>query len=118
MALCAAMRQSALRKYEDKDELEMTMANVEAHPTTPICKEHKLFEGHSAMRLGVMLAKTREVNMRPGQELFRADDKGTSLFILLSGELACITRDNKEVKVLQAGMLASLPLVWVRTWLP
>ena len=93
-------------------------AKLRTHPTMQICKTHKLFEGHSVMQLAAVLSKTQEVNMRPGDALFEFGDDGTSLFILLSGELSCITRDNKEVKVLQAGMLASLPLVWVRTWLP
>ena len=77
---------------------------MKVHPSMEICLKHKLFEGLSKAGLETLLAKAKTVKMQPGEILFHAGDKGTSLFTLLLGELACITRDGKEVKVLQAGM--------------
>ena len=59
------------------------------------------------MHLGVMLAKSQAKEMQEGDVLFNLGDKGTSLFILLSGEVACIARDDTEVQVLEAGTFLS-----------
>ena len=69
-----------------------------------ICNRHKLFEGHSKLELAQVLSKAHAVKMRAGSTLFSFGDKGTSLFILQSGELTCLARNGTEVKVLKAGI--------------
>ena len=96
------MKQLALQSFRCVDEPK-SMDAVEVHPIMDICKRHELFEGHSVTRLAVMLAKTRAIKMRIDDVLFNVGDQGASLFILLSGEVACIRRDGTEVKVLGAG---------------
>ena len=78
-------------------------AVVEDYPVLGVCQKHKLFEGHSPERLREVVSKMVPIKLRPGEVLFRVGDKGTDMFVLQSGELACMSRENKEVKVLKAG---------------
>ena len=41
---------------------------------------------------------------RPGDVLFQAGERGTSLFILIDGELGLITRQGEDVRVLSNGV--------------
>ena len=110
VALCAAIKQSALQTYTDRESLKENIVSIHEHPAMEICLKHKLFEGHSRMHLGVMLAKSQAKEMQEGDVLFNLGDKGTSLFILLSGEVACIARDGTEVQVLEAGTVFFVPV--------
>ena len=46
--------------------------------------------------------------MNAGDFLFKIDDLGSSMFLVLSGKLTCTTRDGVEVKVIAPGALTQL----------
>ena len=64
--------------------LQASSDSVDVHQTDlhDVCRKHKLFKGHSAMRLSVMLAKTTIIKMRP--------EGGDSQWACHSWRLACL----------------------------
>ena len=69
-----------------------------------ICSSHALFRKHSKSQLGKLLPKLQRSILRPGDTLFNAGDAGTCRYVVLSGELACISPvGGLEVKSLQSG---------------
>ena len=72
------------------------------------CKKHRLFQRHSIPAIEHLLERAHHrglVEVPAGEEMFRRGEEGSSLFVLMSGELGCITATGKEVAVLQAGAI-------------
>ena len=61
-----------------------------------------LFAGLSADSLLPMAALCREVDLHPGQVLFRAGDIGDSLYVVVDGHVV-VERDGTEIARLAAG---------------
>ena len=84
-----------------------------------MCKKHALFEQHSNSQLAHLIAKMVPLELNEGDPVFCKGDKGQDMFVLHSGELACMTNETIEVKVLRAGdcfgELAALGLSTERT---
>ena len=68
-----------------------------------LCKKHMLFQEQSRRLLEELVSKMVALKIHDGDVVCRAGDFGTDMFVVYSGELACLTRENVEVKVLKAG---------------
>ena len=84
-----------------------------------ICRARKTFRRHSPDALAELLSKAALVELKPGDVLFHAGDEGDSLFVLVSGELACTTPEDEESATLEFGAvfgeLAALRLAQKRS---
>ena len=94
-------------------------ASLSRNSVLEVCQNHKLFREHSSNRLEALVAKMVPHQMTTGEVLFRIGDKGSDMFVLESGELACVARNNEDLNVLKAGAcfgeLAALGLHTERT---
>ena len=62
-----------------------------------------MFEFHSDPQLYALVCKMVPRDLAAGEVLFQLGEKGTSMFVLYTGELSCIIKDGTEVKVLVQG---------------
>ena len=69
------------------------------------CRPIKLFDCHTDPQLYALVCKMVPRNLAAGEVLFHLGEKGTSMFVLYTGELSCIIKDGSEVKVLAQGEL-------------
>ena len=67
------------------------------------CRPIPLFDHHSDPQLYALVCKMTPRNLAAGEVLFQLGEKGTSMFVLYTGELSCIIKDGTEVKVLVQG---------------
>ena len=77
----------------------------ELHAVDRVWRSHKVFQNHATSQLPALLHKMQRMELRLGDTLFNVGDSGSSMFILLEGELAGFTRDRVEVTVLKPGTI-------------
>ena len=94
-----AVRMQSVAKYQDRKEHN----DLQAEAALQICKTTKLFGRHSPEAMLALLSLAVLVELKADEVLFCAGEEGDSLFILMAGELACITTEHKEVAVLRKG---------------
>ena len=108
LAMSSTPRQSA-----SKSTLSLA---EELHMIDQVCKSHELFQRHAKLQLSKLLPKMQRMELRLGDTLFSLGDTGSSMYILLSGELTGFARDRIEVKVFKPGTAHFSTLIGSRSW--